>query len=204
MWSSSFSYASASSKIEQQKCAAIAELSSRNVLAPVQQRAVLGKIQQQARCAEAIFDVKSKGNSRSPLREKRPKREGSVSSKALALDLNLSAEENECLDDLSCTTDSNTTDRSADQETEEVLAKKVISLARESLPKNIFELADARVIFRPFDFATLMDGVLEQLGTTLRSVSVVKLMTDPGQALEVMQDATVVRVGLLPASIKCL
>ncbi|KAL3678753.1 hypothetical protein R1sor_021709 [Riccia sorocarpa] len=34
--------------------------------------------------------------------------------------------------------------------------------------------------------------------------SVVKLMTDPGQALEVMQDATVVRVGLLPAFIKCL
>ncbi|KAL3692627.1 hypothetical protein R1sor_006278 [Riccia sorocarpa] len=205
---------------------------------------------------KADWTLQNGGNG-SPLREKRPKREGSVSSKALALDLNLSAEENECLDDLSCTTDSNTTDRSADQETEEVLAKKVISLARESLPKDIFELADARVIFRPFDFTTLVDGVLEQLGTTLRSVlitgitmevdipvleqlvsaawhtnsdrqifhswvndvllktlcslsadcgpsSVVKLMTDPGQALEVMQDAAVVRVGLLPASIKCL
>ncbi|KAL3686198.1 hypothetical protein R1sor_004220 [Riccia sorocarpa] len=137
-----------------------------------------------------------------------------VSAVSYGLDLRISLERN-----------SNTTDRSADQETEEVLAKKVIPLARESLPKNVFELADARVIFRPFDFATLMDGVLEQLGTTLRSVlitgitmevdipvleqlvsaaSVVKLMTDPGQALEVMQDATVVRVGLLPASIKCL
>ncbi|KAL2635192.1 hypothetical protein R1flu_006671 [Riccia fluitans] len=200
------------------------------------------------------------GANDSPLVEKRLKKEGSVPCKALALDLNLSAEENECLDDLSCTTDSNTSDRSPHQESEETMAKKIMSLARESLPKEIFEMADARVIFRPFDFATLTEGVLEQIETAFRTAlnpgismevdvavleqlvsaawqtnsdrktfeswvndvlvktlsslsvdcggprttSVVKLMVDPGQALEVVQDTAVVRVGLLPGSIKCL
>lgn len=101
---------------------------------------------------------------------KRLKKEGSVSSKALALDLNLSAEENETVDDLSCTTDVNTTPERPEPETEQALAKKVIACARESLPKEMFDSVDAFVMFKPFDFDTLTSNILEQFESASRSI----------------------------------